>query len=90
MATVSNPNAGVMAGNGLGPKTHVLTVDDVSAVSVATAVAEAQVEGFVVAAIEDAVATDGCHIVLQGTGTPAIGGCTLVVTFEDALGRHDA
>jgi len=72
----------VAAGNGLGGKTHVLTVDDVSAVSVATAVAEAQYEGFTVVAVEDDIASDGCHIALQGTATPSIGGCTLVVTFD--------
>ena len=75
---------GVVAGNGIGGKTHILSVDDVSAVSVAAAVAEAQYEGFTVAAVEDDIATDGCHIALQGTGTPAITGCTLVVTFDQA------
>ena len=73
--------AAYTAGNGLGPKTHVLTVDDVSSVSVATAAAEAQNEGFTVAAIEDDISNDGCHMVLQGSGTPSITGCTLVVSF---------
>jgi len=81
MATITN-SATVVAGNGLGGKTHILTVDDVSAVSVAAACAEAQNEGFTVVAVEDDVASDGCYIALQGTGTPAITGATLVVTFD--------
>ena len=77
----ANPNAAVRASSGLGPTTHVLTVDDVSVVSVEDACIEAQNEFFTVAAIEDDISSDGCHIVLQGTGTPSIAGCTLVVTF---------
>lgn len=78
----SNPNAAVRAANGLGPNTHILSVDDVSVVSVQAACLEAQNEGFIVAGIEDDVANDGCHIALQGAGaTPSITGCTLVATF---------
>lgn len=80
MASLTN-SATVVAGNGLGPTTHILTVDDVSAVSVEAACAEAQQEGFTVVAVEDDVASDGCHIALQGTGTPAVAGTTNVVTF---------
>ena len=79
MATVST-NATVTAKHGV-PTTHVLTVDDVSVVSVATAMQEAQVEGFTVVAIEDDISNDGCYVMLQGTGTPSITGCTLVVSF---------
>jgi len=82
MAAVTNTNGAVVAGNGLGGKTHILTVDDVSTDSVEDAVTEAQNEGFTVVAIEDDVSSDGCHIALQGTATPAITGCTLVVTFD--------
>ena len=78
----ANPNAAVRAANGLGPQTHVLSVDDVSVVSVEAACLEAQNEGFVVVAVEDDISSDGCHIALQGAGaTPSITGCTLVATF---------
>ena len=78
----ANPNADVRAANGLVGTTHVLSVDDVSTVSVKAACLEAQNEFFTVVAIEDDVANDGCHIVLQGSGaTPSITGTTLVATF---------
>lgn len=81
MASVST-NATVTAKNGL-PTTHVLTVDDVSTVSVATALTEAQQEGFTVVAVEDDISSDGCYVMLQGTGTPAVTGTTLVVSFTN-------
>jgi len=78
----ANPNAAVRAANGLVGTTHVLSVDDVSTVSVEAACLEAQNEFFTVVAVEDDVANDGCHIVLQGSGaTPSITGTTLVATF---------
>ena len=78
----ANPNAAVRAANGLVGTTHVLSVDDVSTVSVEAACLEAQNEFFTVVAVEDDVAKDGCHIVLQGGGaTPSITGTTLVATF---------
>ena len=78
MAEVSNPNAAVVAGNGLGPKTHVLSVATGS--NMAACVAEAQTEGFTVAAVEGTA--NGNHFVVQGTGTPAIANATLVATFD--------
>jgi len=78
----ANPNAAVRAANGFVGQTHILSVDDVSVVSVEAACLEAQNEGFVVVAVEDDVASDGCHIALQGAqATPSITGTTLVVTF---------
>ncbi|MDA8915705.1 hypothetical protein N9I01_00600 [bacterium] len=78
----ANPNAAVRAANGLVGTTHVLSVDDVSTVSVEAACLEAQNEFFTVVAVEDDVANDGCHIVLQGSGaTPSITGTTIVATF---------
>jgi hypothetical protein len=78
----ANPNAAVRAANGFVGQTHILSVTDVSTVSVEDACVEAQNEGFVVVAIEDDVASDGCHIALQGAqATPSITGTTLVVTF---------
>lgn len=76
----ANPNAAVRVGNGLGPRTDILSVDDVSVVSVEAACLEAQNEGFIVAGVEGLA--DGNHIALQGAGaTPSITGCTLVATF---------
>ena len=78
----ANPNADVRAANGFVGKTHILSVSDVSVVSVAAACTEAQNEGFIVVAVEDDVANDGCHIALQGAGaTPSITGTSLVATF---------
>jgi len=68
----------VVAGNGLGPKTHVLSVATGS--NMAGCVAEAQVEGFTIAAVEGVA--DGNHFVVQGTGTPAITNAVLVATFD--------
>ena len=77
----ANPNAAVRAANGLVGTTHILSVDDVTAVTVEAACAEAQAEGFVVVAVEGL--TSGKHIAVQGAGaTPSIGGTTLVATFS--------
>lgn len=70
----------VRAGNGLGGKTHIVAINTATA-SVEAACAEAQAEGFTVAAVEGTA--NGNHIALQGTATPAITGGTIVVTFED-------
>lgn len=76
----ANPNAAVRASNGLGPRTDILSVDDVTAVTVAEACLEAQNEGFIVVAVE--ALTSGSHIALQGAGkVPSITGTTLVATF---------
>lgn len=71
----------VRAGNGLGGKTFIMSLDDVAVNSAEAVLAEAQTEGFTVAGVEG-VAT-GDHVALQGTATPAITGATLVATFED-------
>jgi len=77
----ANPNAAVRAANGFVGTTFILEVDDVTAVTVAAAVTEAQVEGFIVVAVEGIVS--GSHIALQGAGaTPSIGGTTLIATFD--------
>ena len=79
----SNPNAAVRAANGFVGTTHIMSVTDVSTTSVEAVCTEAQVEGFVVVAVEDDVANDGCHIAVQGAGaTPSFTGATLVVTFS--------
>ena len=72
----ANPNAAVRAANGFVGTTHILEVDDVTAVTVAAA----QAEGFIVVAVEGVVS--GSHIAVQGAAaTPAIGGTTLIATF---------
>ena len=79
----TNPNADVRAANSLVGTTHIMAVTDVSAVSVKAVCTEAQVEGFIVVAVEDDIASDGCHIAVQGAGaTPSFTGATLVVTFS--------
>ena len=80
MATVAT-SATVTAGNGLGSTTHIVSINTATA-TVAEACAEAQNEGFTVAAVEGTA--NGNHIALQGTGTPSITGGTLVVTFTAA------
>lgn len=76
----SNPNAAVRAANGFAGKTHILEVDDVTAVTVEEACLEAQNEGFVVVAVQGL--TSGSHIAVQGAGaTPSITGTTLIATF---------
>lgn len=76
----ANPNAAVRAANAFAGKTHILEVDDVTAVTVEEACLEAQNEGFIVVAVEGL--TSGSHIAVQGAGkTPSITGCTLIATF---------
>ena len=79
----ANPNAAVRTANGFVGTTHILSVTDVSVNSVEAVCTEAQNEGFVVVAVENDVANDGCHIAVQGAGaTPSFTGATLVVTFS--------
>ena len=68
---------GVVAGSGLGPTTYVLSV--ATGTNMAGCVAEAQAEGFTVAAVEGTA--NGNHFVIQGTDTPSIANATLVATF---------
>ena len=78
----ANPNAAVRAANGFVGTTHILEVDDVTAVTVEEACLEAQNEGFVVVAVEGL--TSGSHIAVQGAGkTPSITGTTIIATFTD-------
>ena len=77
----SNPNAAVRAANGFVGTTHIMSVTDVSVVSVEAVCTEAQNEGFVVVAVEGL--TSGSHIALQGgAATPSITGTTLIATFD--------
>jgi hypothetical protein len=85
MAEVTNVNAAVVAGNGLGPTTHVVSVTDVSAVSVAAVITEATTGDandnvFTVAGVEG-TDTDGDMILLQGSATPDLTGAVVEATF---------
>lgn len=77
MASLTNA-ATVVAGNGLGGKTHILSV--ATGTNMAGCVAEAQQEGFTVVAVEGTA--NGNHFAIQGTGTPSIANASLVVTFD--------
>ena len=77
MAAVTN-RATVVAGNGLGGKTHILSV--ATGTNMVACVAEAQVEGFTVVAVEGVA--DGNHFMVQGTATPSIANAVLVATFD--------
>lgn len=80
MATVTQKaGTGVKAGNGIGPATHVLSV--ATGTNMEACVAEAQAEGFTIAAVEGVA--DGDHFAVQGTGTPDIANAVLVCTFTD-------
>jgi len=78
MAEVSNPNAAVVAGNGLGPTTYICSVAT-GTVSVADAITEIMNEGGTIAAVEGTA--DGDHIAVQGGSAPAVTGVTVVATF---------
>ena len=85
MAVVSNPNAAVVAGNGLGPVTHIIAVTDVSVVSTEAVITEATAGDandnvYTVAGVEGIA--DGNHVALQGAATaPSLTGATVVATF---------
>ena len=67
-----------IAGNGLGGKTHILSVATGS--NMDGCVTEAQNEGFTVVAVEGVA--NGNHFAVQGTGTPSITNAVLVATFD--------
>lgn len=80
-------NATVGAGNGLGPQTHIVSLDDVTANTAEAVIAEATTGdangvAFTVAAVEG-IAT-GDHIALQGSAVPSLTGATVVASFVDA------
>ena len=79
MASVSNPNAAVVAGNGLGPTTYICTVAT-GTVTVAAACAEIQAEGGTIVAVEGT--GDGSYVLVQGGGTPAVTGVTVQATIQ--------
>jgi len=78
MAGITLTNSVAKAGNGLGGKTHILSVATGS--NMKGCLDEAQVEGFTVVAVEGTA--NGDHFAIQGTGTPSIANATLVVTFD--------
>lgn len=87
MASVSNPNAAVVAGNGLGPTTYIFAIT-IADITVADAIATATADyGLTVAAVEGVA--DGNHIAMQGAnvhhtdgdGLESETGVALVATF---------
>jgi len=82
MAAVTS-NAAVVAGNGLGGNTYIVSINTGTA-TVAAAITEATTGDandnvFTVAGVEGT--GNGDHIALQGTATPSITGGTVVATF---------
>jgi len=77
MASLTNA-ATVVAGNGLGGNTYIVSIATGTA-TVEAACTEAMNEGYTVAGVEGTA--DGDHIALQGTVAPSITGGTLVATF---------
>lgn len=83
MAAVTNTNGQVVAGNGLGPNTYIVSIATATA-TVAAAITEATTGDandnvFTVAGVEGTA--NGDHIALQGTATPSITGGTVVASF---------
>lgn len=75
MPAVTNTNAAVRAGNGLGPKTTIMTYSGDLEVTVAAIAAIATVAG---------VDTDNAHIAVQGTADlSGIANTTIVAEFQD-------
>jgi hypothetical protein len=86
MASVTNP-AVAKAGNGLGPKTTIIVTNAAVADDAALAVIvnEIGAEGHTIAAVAGTANNAGVmHFAIQGGGTPAITGCTVVVAFDQA------
>lgn len=81
MASVSNPNAQVVAGTGNGPKTYVYAITT-GTISVPLAIAAITTTyGGTIAAVEGTA--NGSHVMVQGGpgGAEAVGGIALVATF---------
>ena len=65
MASVSNPAAAVVAGNGLGPTTYIFEVTTTGSETVSGAITKATTDyGLTVVAVEGTA--DGSHIACQG------------------------
>ena len=86
MASVTN-NAVAKAGNGLGPKTTIIVTDAAVANDAALAVIvnEIGAEGHTIAGVAGTANNAGLmHFAIQGGGTPAITGCSVVIAFDQA------
>ena len=85
MAEVTNTNGAVVAGNGLGPVTHIVSVATATA-TVAALITEATTGDandnvYTVAAVEGVA--NGDHVALQGAvAAPDLTGGTVVATFN--------
>ena len=85
MAGVASPNYIAKAGNGLGPKTTIIVTDAAVADDAALKVIVDEIgfEGHTIAAIAGTANGAGVmHFAVQGGGTPAITGCSVVVAFD--------
>ena len=84
MAAVTS-NAVAKAGNGLGPKTTIIVTDAAVADDAALTVIVNEIgnEGHTIAAVAGTADNAGVmHFAIQGGGTPAITGCSVVVAFD--------
>ena len=84
MAAVTN-RAIAQAGNGLGSATTIIVTNAAVAddAALAVIVTEIGVEGHTIAGVAGTANNAGVmHFAIQGGGTPAITGCTVVATFE--------
>jgi len=81
MASVSNPNAAVVAKNGLGPTTYIYAVATGTITHAAAIDAITTTYFGTIAAVEGTA--DGNHIAVQGGpgGAEAVSGISLVATF---------
>jgi len=81
MASVSNPNAAVVAGNGLGPKTYVYAIATGTITTEAAITAMTTTYNMTIAGVEGT--GDGEHVIAQGDGgAEAVSGISLVATFD--------
>ena len=81
MAVVSNPNAAVVAGSGVGPTTYIYAIT-IGTITVAAACDSITTTyGGTIAAVEGVA--DGNHVAVQGGpgGAEAVSGIALVATF---------
>jgi len=82
MATVSNPNAAVVAGNGIGPVTYIYAVATGTTAMADAVTLATTTYGGTVAGVEGTTGT--AHLIVQGGpgGLEADAGVTLVATID--------
>jgi hypothetical protein len=82
MATVSNPNAAVVAKSGLGPTTYIYAIATGTITTALACDAITTTYGGTIAAVEGT--GNGEHVAVQGGpgGAEAVSGISLVATFN--------